>query len=79
MNQEQRELTYGEKAVGKAFNPTGNLEVDSIKLEFANIINRLNDMRANAVNPEVTRMLCIAITDAQTAQMWAVKAATWQF
>ena len=29
--------------------------------------------------PEVSRMLSVAITDAQTAQMWAVKAVTWQY
>ena len=46
---EERTLTFGEKAVGLSFNPSG----------------------------ERRRMLSIAITEAQTAQMWAVKAATW--
>jgi hypothetical protein len=31
-----------------------------------------------AVDPEIKRMYSIAITEAQTAQMWAVKAATWR-
>jgi hypothetical protein len=29
-------------------------------------------------NPEVKRMASVAITELQTAQMWAVKAITWQ-
>jgi hypothetical protein len=52
--------------------------VDAIKLDFANIIDVLNDLRAEADDAEVKRMLSLAITDAQTAQMWAVKAVTWQ-
>jgi hypothetical protein len=73
-----RELTFGEKAVGRTFNPGNILEVDEIKLDFANIIDTLNDMRTETGDAEVKRMLSLAITDAQTAQMWAVKAVTWQ-
>jgi len=29
-------------------------------------------------NPEMVRLCSIAITEAQTAQMWAVKAVTWR-
>jgi len=79
MIQEQRELTFGEKAVGRTFNPGGSLEVHEIKLDFANLIDGLNDLRTASENLEVKRMLSIAITEAQTAQMWAVKAVTWQF
>jgi hypothetical protein len=73
-----RELTFGEKAVGLTFNPGGNLEVNLIKADFAKIIDLLNDKRATATG-DVNRMLSIAITEAQTAQMWAVKAVTWQY
>ena len=73
-----KELSFGEKAVGRTFNPGSNVEVDEIKLDFANIIDVLNDLRAEADDAEVKRMLSLAITDAQTAQMWAVKAVTWQ-
>jgi hypothetical protein len=73
-----QELTYGQKAVGLSFNPSNNFEVDQIKREFATIINTLHDLRSL---PDTTtdqiRMLSIAITEAQTAQMWAVKAVTW--
>lgn len=74
-----RELTYGEKAVGLTFNPGGHAKVESIKRKFADTIDELNDMRNTTENPEVKRMCSVAITDAQSAQMWAVKAATWQY
>jgi hypothetical protein len=73
-----KELTFGEKAVGRTFNPGSILEVDEVKLDFANIIDTLNDMRTESGDAEVKRMLSLAITDAQTAQMWAVKAITWK-
>jgi hypothetical protein len=73
-----KELTFGEKAVGRTFNPGSIPEVDEVKLDFANIIDTLNDMRTESGDAEVKRMLSLAITDAQTAQMWAVKAITWK-
>ncbi len=79
MIEEQRELTYGEKAVGLTFNPANNPAVNSIKKDFAKIIDGLNEVRLAISDPEVKRMLSIAITEAQTAQMWAVKAVTWSF
>jgi hypothetical protein len=74
----QREPTFGEKACGVSFNPGGNPDVDSIKRAFAAIIDDMHQRRLayGAVN-EQGRMLSIAITEAQTAQMWAVKAVTW--
>lgn len=71
----QRKLTFGEKAVGLTFNPDVNL----IKADFAKIIDALDTRRAATFNPEVQRMLSIAINEAQTAEMWAVKAVTWQY
>jgi hypothetical protein len=77
-----RELTFGEKAVGLSFNPGGNPLVAEIKEKYAAIIDELHGLRRMAqselVNdPEAARMFSIAITEAQTSQMWAVKAATW--
>ena len=80
MEQPMREPTFGEKACGVSFNPGGNPDVDLIKVKFADIIDELNIFRTAAhdnSNVEVVRMLSIAITEAQTAQMWAVKAVTW--
>lgn len=73
----ETELTYGQKACGVTFNPGGHPEVDRIKREFSYIVDRLNNLRLDTNNPEVARMLSVAITEAQTAQMWAVKAVTW--
>jgi hypothetical protein len=71
-------LTFGEKACGVSFNPGGNPHVNSIKEKFAEIIDELNALRDAAASNEVKRMHSIAITEAQTAQMWAVKAVTWR-
>jgi len=80
---ERRPLTFGEKAVGLSFNPGNNEKVEAIKRAYANVIDLLADYRAgnpnDEKNPEVARMLSIAITETQTAQMWAVKAVTWQY
>jgi hypothetical protein len=80
MEQPMREMTFGEKACGVSFNPGGNPDVDSIKRAFAAIVDDLHDRRLKAGllgHVETQRMLSIAITEAQTAQMWAVKAVTW--
>lgn len=76
---EEIKLTFGEKACGVSFNPDNNSDVDQIKRAFAAIIDNLHERRLayGHVN-EQGRMLSIAITDLQTAQMWAVKAVTWK-
>jgi len=74
----QRGLTFGERAVGLTFNPSGDASVQHFKQKFAEIIDALNEHREATRDPEVKRMLSIAITDSQSAQMWAVKAATWR-
>lgn len=74
---EDRSLTFGEKAVGLTFNPSNNEHVQLIKEKFAAVIDTLNDYRNATQDGETKRMLSVAITEAQTAQMWAVKAATW--
>ena len=73
-----RELSFGEKAVGLSFNPGGNSDVLACKQEFAMTIDRMNNLRDRTDDLEVKRMASIAITELQTAQMWAVKAITWQ-
>lgn len=73
-------LTFGEKAVGLTFNPSNDPKVQELKKAFAAVIDLCNDMRPeyNGKPNEISRMLAIAITEAQTSQMWAVKAATWK-
>jgi hypothetical protein len=73
-----REQTFGEKAVGLTFNPSNNPEVDACKRWFAAVIDQMNSLRMTSDSPEVKRMASVAITEAQTAQMWAVKAITWR-
>ena len=70
--------TFGEKAVGLSFNPSGSDAVGDCKKEFAAVIDRMNDLRSASIDPEIRRMCSVAITEAQTAQMWAVKAITWR-
>lgn len=78
MDETNRELTYGEKAVGLTFNPSQDVEVFSIKKMYAEIIDRMNDLRNGTGSGEIKRLCSVAITEAQTAQMWAVKAITWK-
>lgn len=72
-----QEQTFGQMAVGLSFNPSNDDAVANCKKEFAVVIDRMNDLRSTSKNAEVRRMCEIAITEAQTAQMWAVKAITW--
>lgn len=73
-----REMTFGEKAVGLTFNPSGDPAVHAVKQSYANIIDQLNDRRQFEPDGEIKRLLSVAITEAQGAQMWAVKAITWK-
>lgn len=73
----EKELTFGQRACGLTFNPGNNPDVDACKREFAAVIDRMNALRNSTDNTEIYRMASIAITEAQTAQMWAVKAITW--
>ena len=72
------ELTFGQKACGVSFNPGGREDVDKIKRAFADLVDLLHEHRSlDDASPDAKRMLSIAITEAQTSQMWAVKAITW--
>jgi len=74
-----REPTFGEKAVGLNFNPSGDKRVTKVKQLYAEIIDIMHDERrtdGSDKDPEVNRLCSVAITEAQGAQMWAVKALT---
>lgn len=80
---EEKTLTFGEKAVGLTFNPAGQGSeigdhVHSLKMYMATFIDACNNLKNNSESGEVKRMMSIAITEAQTAQMWAVKGVTWK-
>lgn len=74
---ENTELTFGQKAVGLSFNPSKDPRVDECKQKFADTIDQMNDLRNETADGEVKAMATLAIRNAQTAQMWAVKALTW--
>lgn len=76
--QDTRAQTFGEKAVGLTFNPSGDKFVEAFKKTIANFIDDCDNKRQHTDDPEVKRMFSVAITEAQTAQMWAVKAQTWK-
>lgn len=75
-------LTFGQKAVGLTFNPSGDDAVAQCKQGFATLIDQMNDLRigliAGGAGGEAIRLASVAITEMQTAQMWAVKALTWR-
>ena len=72
-------MSYGEKAVGLSFNPSADPVVEEIKSGYAKLIDRMDAIRNDPDNSsEKKRLASIAITEAQTAQMWAVKAWTWK-
>lgn len=72
------ELTFGQKAVGLTFNPSGDALVNAVKQAYANVIDDLANVLEQTSDPEKKRLCSIAITEAQGAQMWAVKAITWR-
>lgn len=72
-------LTFGEKAVGLTFNPSADPIVDELKRGYAKIIDLCHMKRGQLMaGSDAHRLWSIAITEAQAAQMWAVKAATWK-
>ena len=74
-----RELTYGEKAVGLTFNPSGDEKVAKIKSLYAEIIDLLVTTPVSNSDTSLRgRFLGRAINDAVGAQMWAVKAITFK-
>lgn len=70
--------TFGQKAVGLSFNPSGDDAVAQCKQGFASEIDRMSELRSTTESAEVRRLASVAITELQTAQMWAVKALTWR-
>lgn len=68
--------TLGEKRVRTSFNPSDDSIVQNIKERIAEVINYVND-NVNSVDGEQGRLKSLALTQLETAEMWAVKAATY--
>lgn len=73
-----RPMSFGERAVGLQFNPSNQTAVYQCKSKYAALIDQLEARRQSTDDGETKRLCSIAITEAQTAQMWAVKALTWK-
>jgi hypothetical protein len=75
--QNARPMTEGEYRVGVNFNPSNNPMVDEIKNRAAELIELLNPISADRNHPGA-RCASIAMTEIESAAMWAVKAVTKQ-
>ena len=73
---DNRGMTYGEKAVGLTFNPSGDATVLRLKQLFAEAIDILQPI--TGADGEKGILAIEAVRQAQTAQMWAVKAVTFR-
>ena len=70
-----RPLTEGEFRVGISFNPSSNPQVDRIKRMAADLIDELAPIAADPGHPGA-RCAAVAMTEIESAAMWAVKAVT---
>jgi hypothetical protein len=78
MMMENPTLTFGEKAVGKSFNPSFDPRVDKVKALFAEIIDLVNDVEVDNPSYLFNNIKGQAIREAMGAQMWAVKLVTFK-
>jgi hypothetical protein len=69
--------TWGEKQAGVSFNPGGDPKVDEIKQDFANLMDKINDLRTEAGRGEKARFYSMALSHMNDAQMETVKGITW--
>lgn len=74
------EMTFGKKAAGVQFNPSGDQKVLEIKKLYAQIIDLLNDTVTGpgSFTVEQKKNFQTAITEAKIAKMCAVEALTWK-
>jgi hypothetical protein len=52
--------------------------VNTIKEKFTDVVGYLKVLRDSYHDADIQRCLSVAITEAETASMWAVKAVTWR-
>ena len=72
-------MTIGEYRVGITFNPSNNETVARLKQLAADFINACSEIPKpddEKTRGEVSRLIALAMTHAEDAAMWAVKAAT---
>lgn len=71
------ELTYGQKLVGLNFNPSNDPTVQDLKEKAAAFLDAIHDVPSEQINVTKQTFLKKAVEDIISAQMFAVKAATW--
>jgi len=69
-NQDQRNPTIGEQRVQRNFNPTAHPNIEELKQNYADLIDKLEKMKEEGKN---VRCLSIAQTELETSCMYAVK------
>ncbi len=80
LEQKSRELTFGEKAVGLTFNPSGDEKINAIKTAMASVIDIIGDPTATNGRQSWLFNVCrtTAINSCIAASMNAVKFITWK-
>lgn len=76
----QRELTFGEKAVGLTFNPSFDTRVDEAKVGFAKLIDMVGDPTVDTEKRSYLYNIIrtAAISTCIAASMAVVKFITWK-
>jgi len=74
-NEAEQDQTLGQYRVGITFNPSGDGMVHQIKARAAALIDLISLIPEHS-GGEVPRIKALAMTAAEDAAMWAVKAAT---
>jgi hypothetical protein len=69
-------MSLGEDRVRIKFNPSNNSAVDMLKQTAAKFIDQCHAIADKTDDPEIGRCISLAMTHAEDAAMWAVKAAT---
>jgi hypothetical protein len=74
-----RKYSLGQYRVGTSFNPSNNGKVDEIKAAAAHLIDLIDGIQVTTDPADaVIRLKHVAMTEVETAAMYAVKAATKQ-
>jgi hypothetical protein len=72
-NNLQQEMTLGESRCHINFNPSSDDKIGTFKRMMANAIDYCNNELQSTVDGEAKRCFSIAMTELETAQMYAVK------
>ncbi len=75
---DDQKTTYGQRAVGATFNPSGDPKVQQVKELYAQIIDILHDDGTPTGNAMGEKLRDMAEHQAILAQMAAVKYVTWK-